>query len=113
MALAWGLRITLFIGVKVIAIEGDFKLIIDVVKGLNRINWSINGIIKDTFRLLFSFDSFLLNHIYREGNCVVDAMVALSLTLHRLRCYNSLPPNIRLLIEGEINNAISHGHEIH
>lgn len=35
MALAWGLRIVLSIGIHVIVIEGDSKLIIDGVKGLN------------------------------------------------------------------------------
>lgn len=90
MALTLGLHIALFIGVKAIAIEGDLKMIIDVVKGLNRINWLINGIIRDSLILLSSFESFLLNHIFIEGNCVVDAMVTLGLNLHGLRCWKKL-----------------------
>ncbi|XP_057865432.2 uncharacterized protein LOC131073086 [Cryptomeria japonica] len=116
MALAWGLYIALSIGFRAIAKEGDSKLIIDAIKGLNRIDWSIDIIIRDIFSLLFSFDSFLVSHIYREGNQVADAMTTLGLNGERLKCwrnYTSLPPSIRHLIEREINNVIPNGCELH
>lgn len=77
MALSWGVHFTLSMGIMTMNIEGDSKLIIDVVKGKNRLNWLIEGIIRDIIRLISRLDSFYVMHIYREGNRVVDAIVAL------------------------------------
>lgn len=38
MALAWGICFAVSMGIKAIDIEGDSKLIIDVVKGRNKLN---------------------------------------------------------------------------
>lgn len=70
-------------------IEGDSKLIIDVVKGQNKLNWTIEGTIKDTLRLIFGLDSFKITHVFKEGNRVVDALVAIGLNLSGLRCWRS------------------------
>lgn len=79
MALLWGLRVSLLIGLKTLVIEGDSKLIIDAIKGLSKTNWSIEGIIKYIFKFLLGLDHFEIDHVYREGNMVVDALAALGL----------------------------------
>ncbi|XP_059070243.1 uncharacterized protein LOC131859953 [Cryptomeria japonica] len=104
MALAWGIRLTLTMGIRIMDIKGDSKLIIDVVKGRNRLNWTIEGTIRDTLRLISGHDSFKIMHVYREGNRVVDALAALGLNFSSLRCWrnhNSLPDHVNFLLQEE------------
>ncbi|XP_057870939.1 uncharacterized protein LOC131077468 [Cryptomeria japonica] len=104
VALAWGIRIALAMGVKNMDIKGDSMLIIDAVKGRNKLNWTIEGTIKDTLRLISGIDSFRAMHIYREGNRVTDAMATIGLNLLGLRCWrshNSLPDHVKFLLQEE------------
>ncbi|XP_057813460.2 uncharacterized protein LOC131027422 [Cryptomeria japonica] len=77
MALAWGIYLAVTMGIRIMDIGGDSKLIIDVVKGRNRLNWTIEGTIRDTLRLIFGLDLFKIVHVYREGNRVANALVGL------------------------------------
>ncbi|GLJ42723.1 hypothetical protein SUGI_0885810 [Cryptomeria japonica] len=104
MALAWGIRLALTMGIKIMDIEGDSKLIIDVVKGQNKLNWTIEGTIRDTLRLIFRLELFKIMHVFREGNSVANALVAIGLNLSRLRCWrshNSLPDHVNFLLQEE------------
>ncbi|XP_057825646.2 uncharacterized protein LOC131037501 [Cryptomeria japonica] len=109
MALAWGIEFSLSMGIRCMYIEGDSKLIIDVVKGQNRLNWTIEGPIRDTLRLISRLESFRIMHVFR-GNGVVDALFALGLTNIGLRCWRShtsLPPHVNfLLMEERIQTQI-------
>lgn len=76
-------------------------LIINVVKGWNKLNWTIEGTIRDTLRLISRLDLFRVMHIYKEGNHVVDAMAAIGLNLSGLRCWRShksLPDHVNFLL---------------
>lgn len=87
-----------------ITIESDSKLIIDVVKGMNKINWAIDGTIRDIHRLTLNFKSSEIGHVYKDGNKVADALAVLGLQIGGLRCWRrmeSLPNNIQLLLDGE------------
>lgn len=101
MALAWGIYITLSMGIRIMDIKGDSMLIIDVDKGRNKLNWKIEGTIRDTLRLISELDSFRLMHIYREDNRVADSMVAIGLNFSRVICWrshNSLPDHVNFLL---------------
>ncbi|XP_057860572.2 uncharacterized protein LOC131069228 [Cryptomeria japonica] len=104
MALAWGIRLALIMGIRIMDIEGDSKLIIDAIKGWNRLNWTIEGTIRDTLRLISRLDLFRIMHVYREGNRVVDYLAALGLNFSSLRCWrnhNSLLDHVNFLLQEE------------
>ncbi|XP_059076733.1 uncharacterized protein LOC131875995 [Cryptomeria japonica] len=104
MALSWGTHFSLTMGIGSMNIEGDSKLIIDVVKGRNRLNWTIEGTIRDTLRIIFGLNSFKFMHVFREGNGVADAPASLGLNISSIRCWrsqNSLSDNINFLLHGE------------
>ena len=63
--------------IKEITIEGDSKLIIDMAKGVSQLGWNIQNIITDIRHFLSGLDKVHLQHIYREGNKVVDAEAAM------------------------------------
>ncbi|XP_059073377.1 uncharacterized protein LOC131874150 [Cryptomeria japonica] len=89
MDLAYGIHIALSMGIRIMDIEGDSILIINVVKGKNKLNWTIEGTIRDTMRLISRLDSFRVMHIYRESNRVVNSMATIDLNLSGLRCWRS------------------------
>ncbi|XP_057819194.2 uncharacterized protein LOC131032280 [Cryptomeria japonica] len=104
MALAWWIHFSLTRGIRSMDIEGNSKLITDVVKGWNRLNLTIEGTIRDTLRLISGLNSFRLMHVFKEGNRVVDALAALGLNISGLRCWrsqNSLPDHINYLLYGD------------
>ncbi|XP_059075389.1 uncharacterized protein LOC131875320 [Cryptomeria japonica] len=112
MVLLWGLKVSLSIGFKALTTEGDSKLMIDAVKGLNKVNWSIEGIIKDIHKFLLGLEHFEIGHVYREGNEVVDALAALGSQIKGCRFWrrkDSLPNNAQLLLHGESQALDSNG----
>ena len=60
MALLWGLQLTREMKIKEITIEGDSKLIIDLVKGVSRREWNIRNIIMDIKKVLDGMESIHL-----------------------------------------------------
>ncbi|XP_057834540.2 uncharacterized protein LOC131045046 [Cryptomeria japonica] len=70
MTLRWGLKLALTIGLSRVIIEGDSKLIINVVTGRSMINWSIDGVIKYIQLLLLGLDAYHIDHVYKEDNSV-------------------------------------------
>lgn len=73
------MKFSLSIGVRALAIEGDSKLIIEAVKGQNRPCWSIEGIIGDIRKLILGLDLFVIDHSYKEGGKVLDALANMDL----------------------------------
>ncbi|GLJ10010.1 hypothetical protein SUGI_0120060 [Cryptomeria japonica] len=104
MALFWGLKLALSIGIRALIIEGDLKLVIDATQGQANINWSSIGMVNDIKRLLLGLDYFSICHTFREGNVVIDTLTTLDLQLADLRCWRdlrALPPNVKFLLERE------------
>ncbi|XP_057820830.1 uncharacterized protein LOC131033605 [Cryptomeria japonica] len=81
LALFWGLKLALDINAKRLIIEGDSKLIIEATKGVSGISWMINNILKDIWSLIVWLEEFQIQHIYREGNLVVDSLDAIGLEM--------------------------------
>ena len=78
------------ISTKSLSIEGDSKLIIDVVKGFSKGNWSIEGILGDVRMLLHGFNYYVINHAYRENNVITNSFIVNGYHLEGLRCWPSL-----------------------
>ena len=57
MALLWGLQLTREMHIKEITIEGDSKLIIDLVKRVSQLGWNIQSIIMDINKFLEGMES--------------------------------------------------------
>lgn len=90
LTLFWGLKLALAIDAKRLIIEGDSKMIIEVTKGLSRISWMINNILKDIWSMIVWLEEFHIQHIYREGNSVADSLVGAGLEMKGMRCWRHL-----------------------
>ncbi|XP_059066396.1 uncharacterized protein LOC131857710 [Cryptomeria japonica] len=97
LALFWGLKLALAIDAKRLIIEGDSKMIIEVTKGLSRISWMINNILKDIWSMIVWLEEFHIQHIYREGNSVADSLVGAGLEM-KAKSERNTGFNVRLPI---------------
>ncbi len=107
MALYWDLKFVLSVGWQDVQVEGDSKVIIEIVKGNMQEGWTIKSIINDIKNLLATINRFDLNHIFWEGNSMADGMTVVDLKLEGLRGWrnlNALPNLVRELVNKEINN---------
>ncbi|XP_057814901.2 uncharacterized protein LOC131028603 [Cryptomeria japonica] len=90
LALFWGLKLTLGINIKRLIIEGDSKLIIEATKGISGMSWIFNNVIKDIWSMIVWLEEFQIQHIYREGNALVDSLAATRLEIKGMRCWRHL-----------------------
>ena len=102
MALLWGLQLFRERQIKELTIEGDSKLVIDLVKGEARPGWNILNIILDIKQVLNEMKIAHLQHIYREGNQVVDAAAAMGFNAMAITCWDNLAD-----LSGDIRSLIS------
>lgn len=112
MTLLCRLKVSVSIRLKKLVIEGDSKLIINVVKGLSKTNWSIEEIIKDIHKFILGLEHFEIGRVYMEGNMVVDSLVVLGLQVEGWRYWrrkDSLPNNVHILLHGESLTTKSNG----
>ncbi|XP_057835840.2 uncharacterized protein LOC131046184 [Cryptomeria japonica] len=86
LALFWGLKLALGINAKILIIEVDSKLIIEATKGISGISWMINNVIKDIRSMIVWLEEFKIQHIYREGNVMVDSLAVTGLEIKGMRC---------------------------
>lgn len=84
MALLWGLKIALSLGMKTMEIEGDSMLIVEATKGKMKMWWSLKGIMEDIFSLLNGLQDFSIQHVFREGNATTDSMAVVDLDIEGL-----------------------------
>ena len=87
-----------------LTIEGDSKLVIDLVKGEARSGWKIRNIILDIKQILNEMKIAHLQHIYWEGNQVADAVAAMGFNAMAITCWENLADlneDIRSLISKE------------
>ncbi|XP_048490084.1 uncharacterized protein LOC125492033 [Beta vulgaris subsp. vulgaris] len=97
VAEAWGLREgvrgALFLGASNITIEGDNLSVIQAIKRIWKILWSINALINDTMEDLKKFDNYNVQHVFREANFAADWMAHHGHSINNL-CYWFESPNI-------------------
>lgn len=72
LALLCGMRITRARRINRLVIEGDFMLIINVVKGEGMCSWNITVTIEEIHSLLNGLLEVHMDHFYQEGNRVVN-----------------------------------------
>ncbi|XP_048498207.1 uncharacterized protein LOC125496714 [Beta vulgaris subsp. vulgaris] len=76
VAEAWGLRVgiqgALCLGANNTTIKGDDLLVIQAIKRVCKIPWSINSLINDAADDLRKFDNYNIQHVFRESNFAVD-----------------------------------------
>ncbi|CAN6558397.1 unnamed protein product [Malus baccata var. baccata] len=58
-----------------ILVEGDSKLVIDVMQGTSGVPWWVMNIIEDIKNIARSFDCISWTHVFHEANFVVDAIM--------------------------------------
>ncbi|XP_057856647.2 uncharacterized protein LOC131065999 [Cryptomeria japonica] len=90
MALLWGLRFSTTIGIKHLETDGNSQIIMEAVRGRFVAGWKVDFILRDARMLLTNLDGFSICHIFREGNVVVDSMVAVGRLQNGLRCWRNL-----------------------
>ncbi len=67
-------------------IEGDSKLIIDLVNDVSQLGWNIWTIIMGIRHILERMEKVHLQHIYGEGNKVADTAAAMGFKLTKIMC---------------------------
>ncbi|XP_057843413.1 uncharacterized protein LOC131052802 [Cryptomeria japonica] len=92
MALLWGMKLAIAIGIRQIEIEGDSKIIVEVVSGRTATGWKVEAILRDVRMLLANLDSFTICHIYREENAAANSMATISMLQEGLRCWRNVDP---------------------
>ena len=90
MSLFWGLQLISEMKLKEITIEGESKLIIDLVKGASQPRWNIQNIIMDIKKILEGMESVHLQHIYREGNKVAHVAAATGFKRMEITCWRNM-----------------------
>ena len=84
-ALLWDLKFVVDMRFRKLSIEGDSRIIIDFVPGWAQLGWAIQSILGDIWQFLKALDHYDLQHTYKEGNAVADAMVGLGFDLGSLK----------------------------
>lgn len=69
-----GIRGALFLGVKNLIIEGDNISVIQAIKRVWKIPWSIYALVTDAEIDLQKLDSYIIQHVFREANFAADWM---------------------------------------
>ncbi|XP_057846127.2 uncharacterized protein LOC131055759 [Cryptomeria japonica] len=104
MALPWGLKLAISIGIKKLEIEGDSQIIVESVKGSSTAVWHVDSILRDVIGLLINPDDFIICHIFREGNEAADSMTVVGRLQNGLGCWGDpslLPVTTMAILEKE------------
>ena len=107
MTLYQGLLLVVNIGWKALCMEGDSKLIVDLMKGCMKPSLAIVGIIGDIQHLLENLNAYEMKHTCKEGNVMTKMKASLGLHVQELRCWKNmtiLPVDILTLKEKEKSN---------
>lgn len=68
-------------GISKIHIEGDSQIIIGAVISKKVVNWKLDYILSEVWRLLPRFETFKIGHCYREANQMADWIANFCFTL--------------------------------
>ena len=74
-ALIEGLWICTRLNLNQVEIEGDSTLVINFVRNQLFPNWRLNSLLTKALNLVKRIKFFTINHIYREGNDLIDKLV--------------------------------------
>ncbi|XP_057815000.2 uncharacterized protein LOC131028678 [Cryptomeria japonica] len=72
-----GLLLYKEMGIKKLAIEGDFMIVINALRTSQSQNWKLNSKLGRALDLSNPFEEVMINHIYKEGNLEADNLVNL------------------------------------
>lgn len=93
-----GIRLAAHIGIVNLWIEFDSQILVDMIKGLCNVPWSISYLFDDIRKLLPCFLNFTISHIYREGNTYADLFAKFAITQQTdtiFNCIEEVPRHIR------------------
>ncbi|KAM1158695.1 hypothetical protein ACFX19_032522 [Malus domestica] len=96
MGLREGLQCARHKGFSKVMVEGDSKLIIEVVQGHWGDPWRVSSIINDIPVLAWSFSHIDWKHIFKEANFVTDALAHLGLSLSNPHFWDFCLPDVAL-----------------
>ncbi|XP_048503863.1 uncharacterized protein LOC125499345 [Beta vulgaris subsp. vulgaris] len=74
MGLREGIRGARSLGITKIMVEGDNLAVVNAIKQVWKIPWTIHSIIVDTAKDLAQFEDFQVSHVFREANAAADWM---------------------------------------
>lgn len=69
-----GLLLAKYLSFSCLHIEGDSSVVINACIHRKIINWQLECIFQRIWELIYSLESYLLSHVYREGNALVDSL---------------------------------------
>lgn len=95
-------------------VDGDSKLVIDVVTGISTTLWELKNIIKNIEWLPNLFDSISQKYVFKEVNFVADFVTSLDFEVTNLYIWDKyLPPEAsRAILFDCIDIDCNHGHAI-
>ena len=74
-----------------IQIEGENRVLIQAVQGRIHTPWEIQILVQDIATFFTRCNTVITNHIYREGNRVVDWLAKYGLSCHSSFVWNLIP----------------------
>ncbi|KAL6223438.1 hypothetical protein ACLB2K_006825 [Fragaria x ananassa] len=97
-----------------VEVEGDSKLVIEVVKSQIDPFWRLIKLVQDIRRLATSFDSISFRHVFREANFVADAIANLGHSIGSNLCWNYMIPSetSRSLLFDILNSGCPRGFDL-
>ncbi|XP_004292219.1 PREDICTED: uncharacterized protein LOC101302904 [Fragaria vesca subsp. vesca] len=93
-------------GVLKVEVEGDSKLIIDIVNGVCDLPWRLLKVVQDIKLLSCHFESIRFKHVFREANFVANALANLGHRVQISRLWvECVPPEASLAIAFDSVNS--------
>ncbi|GLJ28687.1 hypothetical protein SUGI_0565350 [Cryptomeria japonica] len=80
-ALLCGVRIALQLGVQDLHIEGDSQIVTSSLISKKVVNWELQYVLQEVWRLLPRFLSYRISHCFREANKFIDWLSNLGVQL--------------------------------
>ena len=74
-ALIEELKLSMNFSIKKLIIEGHSQIILNVVRCKYMSNWKLNSKLEEALSLIDNLDKIKIQHIYREGNKIENALV--------------------------------------
>ena len=103
-----GIRAAAQVGFTNIHIEGNNNILIQAVKGIIHTTWKIQVLLQDISSYLHNFTNVIINHVFRDGNCVADWLVNFGLSLHSMIVSDDVPHSgfLRLLYVDNLGRTL-------
>lgn len=76
-ALVLGLSLCIELNLAKVEIEGDSAIVVNALRAKKVLSWKLQSLLDSAINMMDKFENVMINHIYREGNTMADALANL------------------------------------